>query len=378
MIRAAGIRLVVGAWVSAAGAVGCTAVPLGAVGSGAGSGSGSRALLIEHGRLEEVRTPAPSLRGSLLGGEAVRRTVVYLPPSYDAGSDRRYPVVYLLHGFDVGPMSWLGVDGFEGMNLALTLDSLIAAGRSAEFIVVMPDARTRFGGAWYANSAATGRWTDFVARDLVSFVDRAYRTIPRAEARGLGGHSMGGYGALRVALWYPGVFGAVHAIASPNLVSTNPFGIEGIEVALAVPDPALLDLASPVARVLWAKAAAFAPDPTQPPFYGSLPWVRVGDRFERQPEAWAAWEQSALVSQLDLRGRSLDGVVLRLEVGRFDPLQTETTGFSEALDTRDITHELQLFNGGHVRGVRRRFETSVFQFFTSALSASSAEHPERP
>ena len=161
-------------------------------------------------------------------------------------------------------------------------------------------------------------------------------------------------------------------------MSTNPFGIEGIEVALGVPDPNLLDLASPVARVLWAKAAAFAPDPTQPPYYGRLPWVRVGDRFDRHPEAWAAWEQSALVSQLAQRGSALDGVVLRLEVGRLDPLRTETTGFSEALDALDLTHELQLFNGGHVRGVRRRFETSVFQFFTAALSASSTGSPERP
>ncbi len=340
--------------------------------TGLPTGTPRRAL---QGRLEEARVPGPSLRGNLLREDAVRPALVYLPPSYDEDEDRRFPVVYLLHAFGAGPASWLGADGYEGMNLALTLDSLVDRGEIDEFIVVMPDARTRYGGSWYANSSATGRWTDFIARDLVAWVDRAYRTVPEPWARGLAGQSMGGYGTLRVAMWYPGVFGAAMALSPVNLVSTNPFGIPGMEAALAVTDPDALDLAGPVERVLWAKAAAFAPDPTRPPFYARLPWVREGDHLARDPEIWPLWEASALVNQLDARAAALRELPLVIEVGRNDPLVTEAQGFSEALRAHDVPHALHEFGGGHVRGVRERFEESVFQFFSENLSDSIGAGP---
>jgi enterochelin esterase-like enzyme len=326
-------------------------------------------------RVEETRVPAPSLRGNLLREPAVRSAFVYLPPSYDRDRERRYPVVYLLHAFGAGPASWLGVDGFEGMNLALTLDSLIAAGAIDELIVVMPDARTRYGGSWYANSSATGRWTDYIAHDVVDFVDRAYRTVPEPAARGIAGQSMGGYGALRVALWYPDVFGAVVSLSAPNLVSTNPFGTPGVEAALGVPDPDALDLAGPVERVLWSKAVAFAPDPTNPPFYGLLPWMRQGERLVHNPRGWDAWQASALAVHLDERGTGLRGLSVLLEVGREDRLASETEQFAEALAERDIPHDLNLFRGGHVRGVRARFEGSVFQYLSEQLADSSVPPP---
>lgn len=331
--------------------------------------------VVVQGRLEEARVPGPSLAGNLLREPSVRHAVVYLPPSYDRAEDRRYPVVYLLHAFGVGPASWLGVGGYEGMDLAETLDSLIDEGEIDEAIVVMPDARTRSGGSWYTNSPTTGRWTDFIARDLVAFVDRAYRTVPASWGRGVAGQSMGGYGALRVAMWYPDVFGAVLALSSPNLVTTNPFGRRGMELALAVGDLEQLETASPVARVLWAKAMAFSPDPGSPPLYGRLPWTRRDGRLVRDPGPWEDWSGSVLVNQLEDRAQGLRGMPIRLEVGSRDPLIAESETFSEALRDRGITHGLERFQGDHVIGVRTRFERGVFQFFTRHLSDSLPTPP---
>ena len=331
------------------------------------------------GRLELARVPAPSLLGALLGSSAVRRTTVYLPPSYDEDDDRRYPVLYLLHAFGSGPESWLGVSGFEGMNISSALDALAESDPTQEFIVVMPDARTELGGSWYTNSPVTGRWTDFIAHDLVSFVDRAYRTQATASARGIAGHAMGGYGALRVALWYPGIFGAVVALSSPNLVTTNPFGVAGVRVALEVPDLSLLALSDPVARLMWSKAAAFAPDPGNPPFYGRLPWREAeGGRLEHDPTGWPAWEESALATHLEARGDALRDIPVRIEAGRGDPLRDESEAFVEALRAVGVRPRLELFDGAHIRGVRRHIEGSVLPFFARVLNetAESGESGE--
>ncbi len=328
-----------------------------------------RAVEGSQGRLETARVPAPSLVGALLESHAVRRAVVYLPPSYDEDDDRRYPVVYLLHSFGAGPEAWLGVSGYEGMNVARSLDAQFRTDPTAEFIVVMPDARTRFGGSWYANSPATGRWTDFVARDLVSFVDRAFRTRPDPASRALVGQSMGGYGALRVALWYPDTFGAVVALSSPNLMSTNPFGVEGVRSALAVPDPTTLDLAGPVPRVLWSKAVAFAPDPAHPPFYGRLPWRPTADgRLEHDPMGWPAWEESALVNHLEERAPALAPVEIRIEVGSADPLRDESERFARRLQEHGVRPRFELFEGDHVRGVRDRLEDDLLPWLGRFLT----------
>ena len=81
-------------------------------------------------------------------------------------------------------------------------------------IIVMPNAFTKYQGSMYSNSAAVGDWETFVARDLVTWVDAHYRTLAKPESRGLAGHSMGGYGTLRIAMKQPGPFSAIHAMSS--------------------------------------------------------------------------------------------------------------------------------------------------------------------
>ena len=148
-------------------------------------------VLVSQGTLVVDSVRSPGLESNAVGDSPVRRLLVYLPPSYRHDSKRRYPVVYLLHGAMSTPEEWLsGV--YQGLNLQLTLDSLIAAAAIPELLVVMPDANNALKGDWYANSPATGKWEDFVVQDVIRHVDRRYRTNATREGRALVGHSMGG------------------------------------------------------------------------------------------------------------------------------------------------------------------------------------------
>jgi len=332
----------------------------------------------QEGRVVEITLASPAL-ANRLGDPLERRVLVYLPPGYDRAEGARYPVVYLLHAFGAGPRIWLGGEGsYEGLDVAATLDRLIAEGGVAEMIVVMPDAATRLGGAWYARSPVSGDWEEFIAGDLVRFVDSRFRTRAGPSGRGLAGQSMGGYGALRIALLRPGTFGAVLAMSPVLVEDPNPLGEAGARIALAA-DPGALESAPIPARVLWSRAAALSPDPRNPPAYARLPF-REGDdgRVIRVPEVWDRWTAATLRSLVPARSSALKRSALRLEVGGEDALRGEVEGLSRLLEVAGVAHDLEVFDGGHVVGVRRRFERSVFQFFSRAFGAKAGDPDGAP
>ena len=150
--------------------------------------------------------PAPSLANNLLGDPAQLEVEILLPAGYET-SGRKYPAVYVLAG-------WNDDAGFMAYQLGKGLKSAVAP--EAEVIYVMVGGSNALGGSFYVNSSVTGNWEDAIANDLVTFVDGAYRTLPAAASRGMAGHSMGGFGALSIALHRPDVFGAVYAM-SPGL-----------------------------------------------------------------------------------------------------------------------------------------------------------------
>lgn len=122
---------------------------------------------------------------------------VSLPASYATSPNRRYPVIYALHGF--GDPAIQMIDPFRA--------ALDAAGSSVpEVIIVAVDGTNTLGGSFYANSPATGNWEDLVAVEAVALIDRHYRTIPEQSARMLSGFSMGGFGAWNIALARADVF----------------------------------------------------------------------------------------------------------------------------------------------------------------------------
>src|SRR5690606_3444161 len=145
-------------------------------------------------KLERIRVPGPSLEGNLEGDDATRDVFVYLPPSYSRDTRRRYPVVIFLHGYTSTAEAYV-----RTLALPQSADNAIAGG-AREMIVVLPDAFTAYSGSMYSSSVTTGDWESYIAGDLVDYIDTHYRTLARRESRGLSGHSMGGYGTVRIGM----------------------------------------------------------------------------------------------------------------------------------------------------------------------------------
>jgi S-formylglutathione hydrolase len=148
------------------------------------------------GKVERIKIFGKSLEGNLMGETASPDVSIYLPPSYARERNRRYPVVYFLHGYTNTDHGYFGP---EGRRADARAEAAFAAG-AQELIIVTPNAMNAYGGSMYSNSVTAGNWEGYIAEDLVAYVDKNYRTRATRESRGISGHSMGGYGAIRIAM----------------------------------------------------------------------------------------------------------------------------------------------------------------------------------
>lgn len=130
---------------------------------------------------------------------------IYLPADYDK-SNRRYPVLYLLHGYGDDETGW---SQFGEVNLIA--DKAIQSGESTSMIIVMPDA----GVTWYINSFdGKTKYEDFFIKELIPFIDATYRTRTKKDYRAVAGLSMGGYGTLIMATKHPELFAAAAPLSA--------------------------------------------------------------------------------------------------------------------------------------------------------------------
>jgi S-formylglutathione hydrolase FrmB len=328
------------------------------------------------GTLEDLQVPAPSLAGNLLGDPEVQRVFVYLPPSYKRETMRRYPTLYLLHGFGGGPQAW--ITGYEGMKLPAEVDSLIAKGIAAEMIIVLPNGRNAYLGSFYTNSAVTGNWEDYVYRDVVNYVDGHYRTLAKASSRGIAGHSMGGYGAFVIAMKHPDIFGATYALSpccigmegdlsGDNLVWNIAAKVTTREL-FARPPRSFEDFFT-VAMI--ATSAAFSPNKDRAPLYVDLPFIQKGMTLVRNEPAFSNFRSKMPLYQVEQYRENLmklRGIVL--DVGDHDEFThiRRTTGMLSAeMSEREIVHAFEIYSGDHSNRIRERFSSKVMPFFTAVL-----------
>jgi S-formylglutathione hydrolase len=230
----------------------------------------------QEGQIITETVHSPSLEGNLLGDSPDRPVTIYLPPSYETQTGRFYPVVYLLHGYGMDHTNWTHANSlFDPGNILHYMQSWLAQGRVKEMIIVMPNSHNRFGGSWYSNSSATGNWADYIARDLVDYLDRHYRTLPQPDSRAVIGHSMGGYGGMTMGLDYPEVFGCMGSMSGILDMAESP-------ASWAFADGAKLNDLSTFAsqdiniQIAVSESAAFAANVNNPPLYADLPWERDG------------------------------------------------------------------------------------------------------
>ena len=126
----------------------------------------------------------------------------------------------------------------------------------------------------YSNSVTVGDWETFVTKELVSYIDSHYRTLPRVSSRGLAGHSMGGYGTMRLGMKSPDVFSSIYAL-SPCCMEpgvSNPGMKEMMKKVEALKTDDEVKTQSFFALAMLASAAAWSPNPKKPPFFIDLPF----------------------------------------------------------------------------------------------------------
>jgi S-formylglutathione hydrolase FrmB len=262
--------------------------------------------------------------------------MLYLPPSYGREPNRRFPVAYYLHGHGQDETAWVG-DG----RIDAVMDSLVADG-GTELIIVMPDgddgryttwARpisydacltdTRRQGAGEAPSAycvKTPRYDEYIARDLVAHIDSSYRTLPTRRHRGISGLSMGGYGAISLALRYPEVFSA----AATHSGSVSPF-YQG-------PHP--YEEPARYTRSLDTLVRRYGPE--------------AAHIFGRDTTTWLL-RDPAYLTRLLLRSpqRATLMPALYVDVGKRDHLVDLSRDFHAKLRSLGVPHEYRELSGGH-------------------------------
>jgi enterochelin esterase-like enzyme len=233
-----------------------------------------------------------------------RSFLVYLPPSYgDAATpDRRYPTLYLLHGSPGSEYDWI-----KGGKAVQSADTLTGHGEIPELIMVFPDGNGRGGetSEWGNSFDRKQLMENFVALDLVSFIDQKYRTIPEAGYRGIGGFSMGGFGAMNIAVHHPGIFGSVISLAG---YFTAEGSIWGQNTAyMRANSPAYILLANPQAWKLRFFLGAATKD--QPYYIDTLQFIselkalHIAYTFDLENgyHTWSIWEVQLYYALIWLR-----------------------------------------------------------------------------
>src|SRR5579863_244194 len=315
------------------------------------------------GKLERIKVHGKSLEGNLEGDSADRDVFVYLPPSYQSDADRRYPVVYTLHGFGLHAEQWVGFANFAA------LERDVAAGMAKEMILVAPDAYSFHMGSFYSNSAATGDWETFISVELVGYIDTHYRTIANRASRGLMGHSMGGYGTFRLGMKHPEVFSSLFSMSAGAISENGEVtpAMTQLEAAIKTKeDAAKVPYAqrSPLAR-----GAAWSADPKNPPLFIDLP-VKDG---KPQPAVAAKWMANSLLVMLEQYAPSLKKMkAIQMNVGLQDALLQTNRDMDQAMTQAGVVHTFETFEGDHNGQVGMNFETKVLPFFSKNLSFEAA------
>ena len=341
----------------------------------------SVAAPVSQSKVVKEKITSPALKANLLGDPDEQPLAVYLPPAYETSGTKRYPTVYLLHGYTAQIEAWTS-SGNRGMNIQPVMDELIRSGLSKEMIVVVPSGRNAYLGSFYTNSSAGGNWENYIYQDVVRYIDGRYRTIAKPASRGIAGHSMGGYGAIMIGMKHPDVFSAIYSLSPCCL---------GLEGDLSGDNRAWLKAAAATNRNIFQKepqsfedfwvvamvamAAAFAPDPNHGPLFARFPYVdKRGMLVPNEPvhSEYRSRMPLYLVDQyrsnlVKLRGLSID-------VGEYDEfshIRIASAKFSDALASRGVPHSFEIYkDGDHGNKVRERFERFVVPFFSRTLESS--------
>ena len=360
-----------------------------------------------NGRIVTLIHDSAILRDNPLGDPHLRKVSIYLPAAYDSirHAHKRFITLYDLAAFTGSGLAHLNWRNFDE-NLGEKLDRLITTKKMPPVIVVMPDCFTGLGGNQYINSSAIGRYADYLNQELVPFVDREFRTLAEPAHRGCFGKSSGGYGAMRLGMAYPNVWGAIanhSGDAEFNFVYgsqwpaalthlqnfSDPSLKTGKQAVKRQANPGLDDgrvkrfldyvASTPVngekpltgadimSLMLIAMAATYDADPSAANgFY--LPYdLNTGERIAKRWQAWMKHDPVRMIRANRQRLAKLRGIYI--DCGWRDQFHIHfgSRQLSLELQKYGINHRYEEFSGTH-SGIDYRLDNSL-PFLAKALKA---------
>lgn len=321
----------------------------------------------KRGQVLVLQHSSTVLRGNALGDPANRDLYCYLPPGYDE-SQERYPVIYWLSGFTGNGRMMFNFDAWVE-TIDRRLDRLIASGAMPKAICALPDCMTRLGGSQYVDSSATGNYETYIIEELVPFVDARLRCKSGRDHRGVTGKSSGGYGAMRLAMRHPDVFGALGSHAGDAYFAycylpDFPKFVMGVQKAGGVEQflrefealPKKTHQAMEVLNIL-AMAACYSPNPAAQ-LGIDIPVKLPGG--EIRGDVWKRWEANDPVHMAREYADALRSLKkIYLDAGTRDEwhLHIGARIFASRLDELGIAHIYEEFDDSHM-GISYRYDRS--------------------
>jgi S-formylglutathione hydrolase len=317
-----------------------------------------------HGQVVQIKVHGSALENNHVADPADRDVSVYLPPEYGS-STQRYRVAYLLHGYTGTDRGWM-TPSYVG--LPEMMDRLIERHAIEPMIIVMPNCFNRFGGSMYTNSVLSGNWEDFISRDLVGYIDAQYRTVANVNGRGIAGHSMGGYGALRIGMDHPEVFAAAYGMSPCCSLWDEEEDRDDVVKAQRTRNLQEIVQGGMDVQAELATAAAFSPDLHNPPFGVDWPFDAEGKPV---PAVVARWKENLLDAITEKYAAGPARLkALAFDVGRQDEENDILIGarkLDQQMTKLGIAHQFSEYDGTHTSRIAERMEKYVLPFLSKNL-----------
>jgi S-formylglutathione hydrolase len=316
-------------------------------------------IVAQNGRVERITVNGPSLASNILGDDTTRFVSVYLPEVYDQNITERFAVIYMLHGFTYTDESFMNT-------IKSACDFYFSQENVQPMIIVIPNAYNTYRGSWYTNSIVTGNWEDFITQDLVDYIDSHYRSIPISSKRGIAGHSMGGYGAFKLAMKHPELFSSIYALSCAFVIFEEVIlGPLYNYLVQAINAPQFNGLPWQSQAVI-AAGAAFTPNYFAQPFFCDFPVDSNGDLIDT---TWTKWLEHDLYTQMASYRTNLMQLNIKFDCGNSDfNLAEPTLNFHHALDSNNIPHTYDTYIGNHTNKIAERVRDHLLPFFSGLLT----------
>jgi S-formylglutathione hydrolase FrmB len=282
--------------------------------------------------------------------ESQRSFNIYLPEGYNT-ENSEYPVIYFLHG--------MGSDHNTYTIATEIFNMMISSGSIKPVIVVFPDGSVEpYGGSFYTNSLLYGNFENYIVYDLVNYIDENFRTKANKKNRCIMGHSMGGYGAMKLAIKHANLFAAVSSLSGPLDINSFEDRIPFIEFENGGTPPYDFepDQGKFFTYAMFTFAGAFSPNMDNLPYYVDLPLDENAEVVDSVFEKFLLHNPANIASEYDLSELAIFfDCGLQDELGMLNWNNT----FADSLTSFGINYQYQTYTGTHSSGLPQRIPVSM-------------------